>query len=206
MSVQSALDPAGAHARTILELLWFFVIPFTIIFAIVIALALLSIARRHRGINQEPLEASHRPSPETEKRLARTVGGAMILTVLILLSLIVASVSAGKAISGKSAPNNPLVVEITASQWWWSVRYVNDDASRIVVTANEIHIPVGRPVLMRGTSLDVIHSFWVPNLQGKRDLIPSRITTEWFEADKLGSIAGNAPSSADYSMHTWRSG
>ncbi len=62
--------------------------------------------------------------------------------------------------------------------------------ARVLVTANEIHIPVGRPVMIRGTSLDVIHSFWVPNLHGKRDLIPSRITTEWIQADQPGVYRG----------------
>ena len=71
-----------------------------------------------------------------------------------------------------------------------SVRYLSDDPSQIVTTANEIHIPVGRPVMIRGTSHDVIHSFWVPNLHGKRDLIPSRITTEWIEADRPGRFRG----------------
>ena len=83
-----------------------------------------------------------------------------------------------------------MTVEVTGNQWWWYVRYPNDDPSRIVVTANEIHIPVGRPVMIRGTSNDVIHSFWVPNLHGKRDLIPSRITTEWIQADRPGRFRG----------------
>jgi len=70
------------------------------------------------------------------------------------------------------------------------VRYLYDNPSQIVVTANEIHIPVGRPVRIRGTSNDVIHSFWVPNLHGKRDLIPSRITDEWIQADQPGRYRG----------------
>jgi cytochrome c oxidase subunit II len=190
MSVQSALDPAGAHARTIWELFWYFVIPFAVIFTIVIVLAVLSVARKGRSADAGQLERDHTPSPETERRLGRVVGGATAFTVLALLVLIVASVSAGKAISTRPLSANPLVVEITASQWWWQVRYMNDDASRIVLTANEIHIPVGRAVLMRGTSIDVIHSFWVPNLQGKRDLIPSRVTTIWFQADQPGRYRG----------------
>jgi cytochrome c oxidase subunit 2 len=60
----------------------------------------------------------------------------------------------------------------------------------ILDTANEIHIPVGRPVMIRGTSNDVIHSLWVPNLHGKRDLIPSRTTTEWIQADSPGAYRG----------------
>jgi cytochrome c oxidase subunit 2 len=189
-SVQSALDPAGVQARRIQDLLWYFLLPLGAVFVIVIAVALGALFRRHRGIDQEPLERSHEPSAETERKLSRMVGGASGVTVLILLGLIILSVSAGKAISDRSIPANPLVIEVTATQWWWSIRYLNDDASRILVTANEIHIPIGRPVLMRGSSLDVIHSFWVPNLQGKRDLIPSRVTTEWFQADRPGRFRG----------------
>src|SRR4051812_30876895 len=188
--IQSALDPAGAQARRIQDLLWYFLVPLTAVFVIVIAIALGSILRRHRGIKQEPLEPTHQPSAETERTLSRAVGGASAVTVLVLLGMIIISVSAGKALSDRSIPANPLVVEVTASQWWWNIRYMNDDPSRIVVTANEIHVPVGRPVLIRGTSQDVIHSFWVPNLQGKRDLIPSRVTTEWFEADQPGRFRG----------------
>jgi cytochrome c oxidase subunit 2 len=83
-----------------------------------------------------------------------------------------------------------MVIELTGNQWWWQAQYDNPDASRILVTANEIHIPVGRPVMIMGRSHDVIHSFWVPGLHGKRDLIPSRVTTEWIQADKPGAYRG----------------
>ena len=79
---------------------------------------------------------------------------------------------------------------MTGTQWWWKIRYASDDPSRILQTANEIHIPIGRPVSIRGNSDDVIHSFWVPSLQGKRDLIPGRPTLEWLEADRPGEYRG----------------
>jgi cytochrome c oxidase subunit II len=60
----------------------------------------------------------------------------------------------------------------------------------VLETANEIHIPVGRPIMIRGMSNDVIHSFWIPNLNGKRDFIPSRVTTEWIQADHPGVFRG----------------
>src|SRR5205085_859654 len=122
--------------------------------------------RRHRGIEQEPLEPGHHPSEETERRLTRVVTGATIATVVILFVLLVLSVSTGKAISELGNKQNGMVVEVTGNQWWWQVRYVNDQPSFILDTANEIHIPVGRPVMIRGMSNDVIHSFWVPNLHG----------------------------------------
>jgi cytochrome c oxidase subunit II len=176
---QSALDPTGQGARTITDLFWYFLIILGTIFVLVIAVLLASLIRRNRT-----------SEPQTEGRLKRVVSTATALTVLILLGLIILSVSAGKMISDRALPPNPITIEITGNQWWWNVRYLNDDASRILVTANELHIPVGRPVLVRGSSIDVIHSLWIPGLQGKRDLIPSRVTTEWFEADKPGRFRG----------------
>ena len=190
VSHQSALDPASFQANRITGLWWFFAALLGAIFVFVIALTLRPLWRRHRGINQEPLEQTHEPSRETERNLGRVVGAATAATVLILLALTVMSVITGRATAGNTAPGRHLAIEITGNQWWWSVRYLNDDPSRIVVTANELHVPVGEPVLIRGLSNDVIHSFWVPNLQGKRDLIPSRVTTEWFEADRPGRYRG----------------
>jgi cytochrome c oxidase subunit II len=149
-----------------------------------------TLTRRHRGIEQEPLEHTHSPSSVTEGKLMRSVTAATVVTTLILIGLLVASVATGSALSGLGARKNGMVVEVTGNQWWWYIRYANDDASRIVVTANEIHIPVGRPVMIRGTSNDVIHSFWVPNLHGKADLIPSRVNTEWIQADRPGRFRG----------------
>ena len=187
---QSAVDPAGTQAGKIAGLFWFFLWLLTGIFVITLGFTLWTLTRRHRGIEQEPLESTHRPSGATEARLTRAVTGATVVTALILLGLLVASVTTGKAISGLGNRKDGIVVEVTGNQWWWYVRYRNDDPSRIVVTANEIHIPVGRPVLIRGLSNDVIHSFWVPNLHGKRDLIPSRVTTEIIEADRPGRFRG----------------
>ncbi|MBV8708206.1 MAG: c-type cytochrome, partial [Acidobacteriaceae bacterium] len=108
----------------------------------------------------------------------------------ILFVLIVASVGTGKAVSELGNGKKRLIVEVTGNQWWWQFRYMNSDPSQILLTANEIHIPVGQPVLIRGMSNDVIHSFWVPNLHGKRDLIPSRTTTEYIQADQSGVYRG----------------
>ncbi len=190
LSQQSTLDPAGYQARGIATLWWFFLGLLGAIFILVLALTLVPLLRRPRGIDQDSVEQPQTPSEQTERKLARVVGTAGALTVLILFGLVVISVIAGRATAGNTAPGKHLVIEVTGYQWWWSIRYINDDPSRIIVTANEIHVPVGTPVLIRGTSLDVIHSFWIPNLQGKRDLIPSHITTEWFQADKPGRYRG----------------
>jgi len=186
---QSAFDPGASAARIEAGLMRDFTILLGAIFVIVIGILLASLWRQ-RGMEQQALEGTHQASPETERKLGRAVGAASVLTLVILLGLIAVSVSAGKALSDRALPPNALTIEVTGNQWWWYVRYLNDDPSQIVVTANEIHIPVGRPVLIRGTSQDVIHSFWVPELSGKRDLIPSRITTEWFQAEKPGHYRG----------------
>jgi cytochrome c oxidase subunit 2 len=187
---QSVLDSAGPQALHTERLWWWFLAITTVIFVIVVGLAVWALMRRHRGIEQEPLERVHIPSEETEKKLLKTVGAGIVATVLILFGLLIASVSTGKAISELGNKKNGITIEVIGNQWWWYVRYLNDNASQIVVTANEIHVPVGRPVQIRGTSNDVIHSFWVPNLNGKRDLIPSRITDEWIQADQAGRYRG----------------
>jgi cytochrome c oxidase subunit 2 len=81
-----------------------------------------------------------------------------------------------------AGPPEALVVEVVGHQWWWEVRYPDEG----VATANEVHIPVGRPVTLRLTAGDVIHSFWVPRLGGKIDMLPDGINTLVLEADEPG--------------------
>lgn len=187
---QSAIDPAGRQAARIGTLWWFFVWLLTAIFIVVMAFTLLTLLRSQRGLGQQPIAATRLPPDEAEAKLTRIVTGATIATVVILFVLLVTSITTGKGLAELGQKKNGITIEVTGNQWWWFVRYLNDDASRVVVTANEIHIPVGRPVMIRGTSNDVIHSFWVPTLHGKRDLIPSHITTEWIEADHPGVFRG----------------
>lgn len=174
-ALQSAVDSAGQHAQSIENLWWFFLALLSAVFLIVMILAAGALVRRE---------------PARERTLSKAVGAGTVITVFILFALLVISVSTGKAISTPGADSKPLVVDVIGTQWWWYFRYHNGDPSRMVVTANELHIPVGRPVLIRGTSFDVIHSFWAPNLQGKRDLIPSRVTNEYLIANRAGRFRG----------------
>jgi cytochrome c oxidase subunit II len=88
-------------------------------------------------------------------------------------------------------PRTPaLTVQVVATQWWWGLRYTSADPSRTFNTANEIHIPVGQPVRFELASSDVIHSFWVPQLGGKMDVIPGQTNVTWLEADKPGVYRG----------------
>jgi len=83
-----------------------------------------------------------------------------------------------------------LTVQVTASQWWWGLTYTSADPSRTFITANEIHVPVGQPVRFEVASADVIHSFWVPQLGGKMDVIPGQTNVTWLQADKPGVYRG----------------
>ena len=172
-SWQSVVDPAGPAAARIHDLwLLLFWVCFAIYVLVVGALAY-AVARKDKNGRGSMV----------------AIQGATAATVLILIGFFAASLSTLNGLSPISLPGQ-VDIEITGHQWWWEVRYPNAVASQIVTTANEIHIPVGRPVMLKLTSQDVIHSFWVPNLQGKRDLIPSHVTATSLQADKPGVYRG----------------
>jgi cytochrome c oxidase subunit 2 len=117
------------------------------------------------------------------------IGGVLfpgvVLTVLFLLNLEVLG-----TLYPRGGEKGPLTIEVTGKQWWWEVRYLDSAPNRIVRTANELHLPVGQRVRLRLRSQDVIHSFWVPGLQGKIDMIPGRTNTFWLQADSAGAWRG----------------
>ena len=81
-------------------------------------------------------------------------------------------------------------MRVIARQWWWEARYPSPQADLTAVTANEIHLPVGKPIIILTASRDVIHSFWAPNLNGKRDLMPGYQTAFSFQVDTAGIYRG----------------
>jgi cytochrome c oxidase subunit 2 len=83
-----------------------------------------------------------------------------------------------------------VTIRVTGQQWWWQLTYEDPDASRTFTTANEIHVPVGKPVKVKLNAADVIHSFWVPSLMGKQDLIPGRENDIRFVAERPGVYRG----------------
>ena len=98
-----------------------------------------------------------------------------------------------------------ITIEVTGQQWWWKARYLSQDPSRVLTTANEFHIPTGEPVRVKLIGADVIHSFWVPALTGKTDTIPGQTNQTWLEASRPGNLTvGNAPSFVAGSMPIWR--
>jgi cytochrome c oxidase subunit 2 len=115
--------------------------------------------------------------------------GGIVVPSVILLAAFVLTVTTQAAIAAPAtAPG--LTVRVTGHQWWWEVQYLDSSPVRMATTANEIHIPVGRPVRFEVAAGDVIHSFWIPELAGKTDLIPGQRNVMWLEADHPGVYRG----------------
>jgi cytochrome c oxidase subunit 2 len=140
-------------------------------------------ALRRRGAAVPPLVRDER----RERRSAIAVGIAVGVTVLIISALTIVSYAATRRIA---VGDDPLVIKVSGSMWWWQITYPAATPDRSFVTANEIHIPVGRPVRIELAATDVIHSFWVPNLAGKQDLIPGRDNALTLQADRPGTYRG----------------
>jgi cytochrome c oxidase subunit 2 len=117
------------------------------------------------------------------------VGGGVVFPVLVLTSLLVFGVSELPHILA-APPDERLRVEVTGNQWWWRVRYVTADGRAPVETANEVRLPVGQRVEARLRSADVVHSFWIPALAGKMDMIPGRVTRLPLEPTRTGTFRG----------------
>lgn len=184
--LHSVLSPMGPQAERIGDLWWLMFWVCAVVMALV-TLALLGAMIRSR--RRAESEAPQPIAPASGRRMVLVVGGALAVTVLTLFVLLIASVRTGRAL-GSLTTSNPLTIEVVGHQWWWEIEYQDPVPANLVTDANEIHIPVGRPVLIRGTSRDVIHSFWVPSLHGKKDLIPGHTTDTWIQADKPGVYRG----------------
>lgn len=176
----STLDPHGPDAAHIAQLWWVMFGFGTVIFLIVIVLLFAAILRGRRATAETDPD---QPSAD-EGRNWPILGG-------ILLPLVVLAIVFGYNIYTLAAVENPygkpaVEIEVVGRRWWWEVKYPDEG----VVTANEIHIPVGKPVAIKLQTADVIHSFWVPELHGKMDLIPKRINKIVIQADKPGVYRG----------------
>ena len=179
---ESAFNPAGPQAGRINGLWWYMFAVSTVVWVLVSLALLYSAWRGHQR------HAADR-SDGINHSLRRPVTIATAITVLILVGTLVYDVTTGEALA--SLPRDKaLRIRITGHQWWWEAEYVDPVSGNQVTTANEIHIPVGEPVQIIGSSADVIHSFWVPNLAGKKDLIPGHATAMWLQADKPGIYRG----------------
>ncbi|HEX6644048.1 MAG TPA: cytochrome c oxidase subunit II [Gemmatimonadales bacterium] len=169
----SALDPFGPQAgrvHSLWQFLW--IVAALVLLAVVVTLLLATFRRRG--------EAPEEAGPRTRSAVATAVAG----TVAVLLVFLGVNFATGRAVT--LPPDDALLLRITGHQWWWEVTYPARPPGNQVTTANEIHVPVGVPVVAELQSSDVIHSFWPANLVGKRDLIPGETASIWFRADSAG--------------------
>jgi cytochrome c oxidase subunit II len=194
LSQATALDPgrhnmlhsAGPQAGHIEWLYWFV---FWILFAVfILMIAAFTGAGTKARLARHPLPVIEKDEA-ADRRAGWAVGAAIGITVITLFIVLVLSVITGKRVEGMTS-KNPLTIQIIGHQWWWEITYPNSQADQTVTTANEIHVPVGTPVVVLTSSNDVIHSFWAPNITGKRDLLPGYPSAFSFHIDRPGIYHG----------------
>jgi cytochrome c oxidase subunit II len=184
--IQSALEPAGIQAERIASLWDLFLIVSAVVYVLVLLFLFAALFRRR------PLVMPAGASPRVRMAVSIATG----LTVLTLFGLLTASILTSRSIA--SVPDRAIQIGVVGKQWWWQIEYDDNDKSKRITTANELTIPVGVPVTVHLRSSDVIHSFWVPNLHGKRDLIPGKNATLTIQADRAGVYRGQCAEFCGY--------
>jgi cytochrome c oxidase subunit II len=179
---QSTLDAQGASAIDIKHHIVLIVAVCSAVWALVMVV-LIGALGRSRGYAR-PVD----PDPVVERRLTRAVVAAMTATIVIITAFTMAAFFTTRALS--VAGQDDLTIKVRGQQWWWDVEYFGAASDRRFTTANEIHVPVGVNVRFLLESVDVIHSFWVPSLAGKQDLIPGRRNEITVRAERPGVYRG----------------
>ena len=182
---QDALNPAGVQAAHILQLWNVTLTVCGVVFAAVLVAVLIALMRRS---DKSGRDATGGPAPN-ESRAQRAIVFTSAMSVVVLLGLVAADVLTDRALS-RLPVEDALHIQVTGEQWWWKADYPGERGQPGFTTANELHVPVGRPVIVSLKAADVIHSFWVPNLHGKKDMLPGLDSTIEFRADKRGVYRG----------------
>ena len=181
------LDPAGDQAGHI-DVIWrIMLVVCGVMYVLVLGFLAWGLwrARARRGQTWSPPEPGHTAA---EPRLERSLTGWAALVVAGLVVLTTASYLVDRSLADVGP--DPLRIRVTANQWWWLVEYEGATPSQRVTTANELHLPLGRPAVVELRANDVIHSFWAPNLAGKTDLIPGRTNYLAVTPRRLGVFRG----------------
>ena len=172
--MQSALDPAGPVAAAIHQLGMVMYVGAAVVTALVTVLMLVPFLRRkERPVNRKLF----------------LWGGGVALPLVSLSALVPYVFIVGQGMRVSDAPDR-LSVEVTGNLWWWDVSYRRANSAAAVSSANELRLPAGEPVEVLLRANDVIHSFWVPNLAGKTDMIPGRLNRMVLQADRTGAYRG----------------
>ena len=181
----SLLDTHGPKAAETAGLWWLMFWISAAVFALVLALLAIAVVRQ---IHPRPTDARglvHLGRLDSLASHGLVIGVGLLLPAAVMVLLLVADLRSLSVLASPATPAR-LTIEITGHQFWWEVRY----AEAQVTTANEIHVPVGEPVLLKITAEDVIHSVWIPQLMGKLDAIPLQTNTTWLQADTPGEYLG----------------
>lgn len=173
------LEPRGPAARDAADLWWTALGVGAAVFLAVLFVVAVAVVR---GRRRAP-SADRSDAPPWTNLLIVVTGG--VGTTLILVAVFGFSVATMRR-TASGAPPGALVIDIVGHRWWWEVRYENEG----IVSANEAHVPTGQPVVLRLKSADVIHSFWVPPISGKMDLLPERLNTLVATVDEPGEYRG----------------
>lgn len=170
------LNPAGPYAGSITLLSWV-LIAMAIIVLIIVLAALWAALSGPRTLRRR-----------LGGRVVIWVGG-IVFPVIVLTALLIYGLSLTRHLTA-SPDDGAMRVRVTGEMWWWRVDYLSAEGRIVMRDANELHIPVGRPVTLELESSDVIHSFWVPRLSGKLDMIPGRRNIMRIEASMPGVFGG----------------
>ncbi len=180
---QDTWDPAGPNAQMIHNLQWpVFAIAAVVGVIVLTFVAIIIVKFRDRG-QAIPEQTHGKPALEI---------GLTILPALILIGVAIPTV--GTIMALNDTDDTECIVNVTGQQWWWEIDYAQQDGcggvAEPIVTSGQMIIPINTPVLVRGTSRDVIHSWWIPRLNGKKDMVPGRVHTVRLQADEPGIYAG----------------
>ena len=172
---QSTWDPVGPVAEKQLQLFNVLLWTMVAVFVLVEGILVYALIRYRSRPGREP--------SRTHGNLPLEITWTVIPTILVLGLGIWSVLTLFELDEPPSSEENVLQVNVTGHQWWWEFEYPDAGGGKRITTANELRIPVDRAVKLNLTSDDVLHSFWVPKLAGKLDVIPTRTNKMWFKAD-----------------------
>lgn len=167
--LQSMLHPQGPGAERIAELWWVMFVVYSAVFVLTMLTLVMA------------LRAGRQDRPVLGNRFIAVSGIVIPLLILVVMLLYTVRVTASL-----SPRETDMTIEVVGHQWWWEVHYPEQG----IVTANELHIPAGASVQINLRAADVVHSFWVPELNGKMDALPEHTNTTWIQAEQPGVYRG----------------
>jgi cytochrome c oxidase subunit 2 len=184
---QSVLSPGSDQASQLHGLLSLMLWVCGIAYLLVMTFLAASIWRSRRTL-QGPPDAPPDTGPD-DRGLQRSLGAWAALIVVGLATLAGASFLVDRALARQAGDSEP-TVRVTGQQWWWRVEYRDPASGRWIETANEVHLPLNVPTRIEVVASDVVHSFWIPNLSGKIDMVPGRSNRLTITPRELGWVRG----------------